>query len=101
MGYLLIFLIILAAGGWQTAGPMLKNIAAALWDVLKWIVDMIIRFPDLVGVTDAVYSRVLYLVVMGVLTLMGVGVTARTRHKILGLCVSAIGIFSLLNTLAG
>ena len=101
MGYLFIFLIILAIGGWQAAGPILNNVVSGVWDVLKWMVDMIIHFPDLVGVTDAVYSRILYLVVMGVLTLLGIGVTAKTRHKILGLCVSAIGIFSLLNTLAG
>jgi len=83
------------------AGPKLKTVAFGVWDVLKWMVDMIIHFPDLVGVTDAIYSRILHLIVIGVLTLLGVGLTARTRHKVLGLCVSVIGIFSLLNTLAG
>lgn len=100
MGYLFIFLIILAIGGWQVAGPILKNVAAGVMDFLKWMGYMAIHFPNEIGLTDAIHTRILYWIILCVPAALGIGVSVKTKKALFGICGSFISILSLPMTLA-
>ena len=97
-GILIILLIVLFTGGVVAFGSTIKSAAAAIWEVLKWLVSLAIQFPGELGITDYFKTWMLYLAVFVIFAAAGIYLTRKQKGKILQICSFIVSAISLILT---
>ncbi len=97
-GIVIVLVLVLLVGGLAAFGATIKSFAVAIWEVIKWLVTLAIRFPEDLGITDFIKTWSLFLVIAVACSALGIVLTKRGKKKILGICSFVVSAISLILT---
>lgn len=94
----IVLVLVLSVGGFAAFGARIKSFAVAIWEVVKWLVTLAIRFPEDLGITDFIKTWVLFLAVAIICFALGIVLTKQWKKIILGICSFIVSAISLILT---
>lgn len=97
-GIIIVLLLVLFVGGFAAFGATIKSFAIGIWEVVKWLVALAIRFPEDLGITDFFKTWILFLAIAVICSALGIVLTKRGKKKILGICSFVVSAISLILT---
>ena len=98
-GFAILLAIVLLGSGVRTFGSVLSNIASGVWEMLKWLVSLAIKFPGELGITDFIRTWAFFLILTALFAALGVYLTKRQSGKLLQICSYVVSAISLVLTL--
>ena len=98
-GVVLILIIILVTKGFGAFAGVMTTILDGVWQFIKTLASIAVRFPSELGITDWISARVFFLILTVLLGTVGIFLTAKQERKLLGIITDTIAVVSLLLTL--
>lgn len=96
---ILIFVCTLLTQGFNSALSFIGRLITLFIEFVKCIGHLVIKFPDLFGVTDWLWTRGIYLVIaIAAAFLSGYAFTRKQKRKILGIVSSIVSLISAIRT---
>lgn len=100
LGIIIILAIILLSGGIAAFGDAISKLALGTWEIIKWLISMAIQYPNEIGITDWINTRVLYLIITGLFGALGIYLTKKQSSKVLSVLSFVVSGLSLVLTLS-
>ncbi len=97
-GIVIVLLLVLLVGGFAAFDATIKSVTVAIWEVVKGVVALAVRFPNELGITDYIKTWVLFLVIAFTCSALGIVLTKRFNKKIFGICSFVVSAISLILT---
>ena len=98
-GILILLVIVLFSGGLTTFGSVVGNITSGIWEMLKWLVSLAIKFPDELGITDFIRTWAFFLIITVLFSALSIYLSKRQSRKLLQICSFIVSAISLILTL--
>lgn len=98
-GFAVLLAIVLLGSGVGAFGSVLNKIASGIWEMLRWLVSLAIKFPDELGITDFIRTWAFFLILTALFAALGVYLTKRQSGKLLQICSFVVSAISLILTL--
>ncbi len=100
-GFLLLIVLILVCYGIGPAWEMIKNIAIGLGEFIKALPQFIIAIAPLTDLGDWIKSRVIYIIIICLLSWGGFALSKRSEKKLLAIISGIVGFISTISLLFG
>ena len=99
IGLLIILGCIVYSSGLSAGWNFVKKIVFALGEVGKFFATMAIRFHDILGITDWLWTNGVYIIIIVAGAVAGYSFTRKEKKKLLGVISSVVAVVSLLLSL--
>lgn len=100
-GVLLLIILVLICCGIGPAWNLLKSFATGMWEFIKALPQLIIAIAPLTDLGDWIKSRIIFVVIVCVLSWAGFVLSKRDEKKLLAIISGIVGIISTISLLLG
>ena len=69
--------------GYEVAISNIKSLLSGIWQILRFMAEMALRFPDELGLLDAAYTWILYLILCVLFCCLGIHMSKREKRQAL------------------
>lgn len=87
--------------GYEVAISNIKSLLSGIWQILRFMAEMALRFPDELGLLDAAYTWILYLILCVLFCCLGIHMSKREKGKLFTITSFVISTLSLFISIAG
>lgn len=91
----------LFTSGYEVAISNIKSLLSGIGQILCFMVEIALRFPDELGLLDAAYTWILYLILCVLFCCLGIHMSKREKGKLFTIISFVISTLSLFISIAG
>ena len=100
-GLLVLIILVLVFCGIGAAWGIVKNIAAGIWEFIKALPQLIIAIAPLTDLGDWIKSKIIFTVIVCLLSWTGFVLSTRRKRKLLAVISGIVGFISTISLLVG
>lgn len=100
-GFAVIIILIALVCGIGKAWGIVKAFAVGIWDFMKAIPPLLVAIAPFAGVKDWLASKLIYILILAILSWGGFVVSQRTQKKLWAIVSGIVAVISTLAMFAG